>query len=731
MALQISDVAPRQRSLLFSETRIPEAAQLLRRRFYTIAMLGSLGLAGALAYLYVTPPRYTAEAVLAFGPADGQLAATDATGTGLKPGAAERVDFATVRTQVQVLETWSIAAQAVEKLELVEHPRHEGGPSVLNDALKWLSDVEERAERWLGVDPHAAPAAMYNRLLATIDKFRRGLSVVTDGRSYIVEVRYRSIDPRFAAEAANTLAEVYLGDQLDYKSATVGQLSRWLSRRTDEARGRLHESESALQVYRQQHNLPDAKGVTVSQQQLGELNSQLVIATADLAQREATAHTLKEIARGGARIDAAPEVLASPLIHMLRDQEAQLASKASEIAGRYGEKHPATQSIRAEMAGLHQKIAAEIGKIAESVDSQAAVARAHVRSLRTAIDGLQRTVSDASIVDVRLHELEQQVEAGRSELNGYLSLATEAVNRELLVRSDARLVSPAIEPPKPSWPLVPVVIVIGLGGGVLIGLLLGVWRDRIDDTARGLAQIEGIVGVPCLGLLPRRSRRRIADDIGMHEVLERPNSLFSEAIRSIVATFEPVGGQDLPRVVLVTSVLPDVGKTSLSLALARSAAKAGYQVLLVDCNLRRPKVSHMLKYEDCDGLDAVIAGRELSDNPIRTDDRSGLHVLPTRPARDVHDLLASPTLSALVDEARRHYDLIVLDGPALMQGPDTMILSRLIDLGLVIVPWRRTRVNALLRALQRLEMPSGRKFATVLSEVPVNRYLRYLHGRAM
>jgi Mrp family chromosome partitioning ATPase len=94
-------------------------------------------------------------------------------------------------------------------------------------------------------------------------------------------------------------------------------------------------------------------------------------------------------------------------------------------------------------------------------------------------------------------------------------------------------------------------------------------------------------------------------------------------------------------------------------------------------------------------------------------------------------MLSSPVLSALVDEARHHHDLVILDGPALMQGPDSLVLWQLADFGLILVPWRRTRINALLRALHRVAVPNGKRLATLLSDVPLDRYQRYLRGQVM
>jgi uncharacterized protein involved in exopolysaccharide biosynthesis/Mrp family chromosome partitioning ATPase len=713
-------------SPLYSEMRMPRIVGMLRRRFRAVGVVALLGLAGAVGYLYVTVPQYTAQAMLALGSGDTRLGADGRFSSAPAP-----TDLSTIRTHVEILESWSMSAHAVEKLGLVEKPSRSEQPSILTVATVWVSDLYGRLWNALGLPEPAGRAAIHNRLLSAVEEFQRGLSVVTDGRSYVIQVRYRSEDPRFAADAANALAEIYLGDQLDYKLEATGRLSRWLTQRTEAAGNRLHAAEAALSQFRQQNNIADAKGLTVNQQQLAELNSQLVLATAELAQREARARNLKEIARDGVNSDAAPEVLASPLIQLLRDQEAQLVRKMAETADRYGEKYPSANSARSEITDLRRKIAVEIGKIAQSVAAEGDVARARVASLRGTIDGLQRTVSSASAADTRQHELDQQVEAARTELAGYQAHSVEAGDHELLIRPDARLVSPAIEPIRPSAPKTLLVILLGLGVGLVVGVMLAVLRDRMDDGARGVGQVEAVVGIPCLGLLPRLGRYRRSSRSAAAEVIDHPDSPYSEAIWSVLVTLDVSLPAHSSKVVLVTSAMPGAGKTGFAVSLARSAAKAGHRVLLIDCNLRGPAVATTLQCEDSQGLDALVAGEKLTENPIRADPASGLRVLPTRRSPRIHDMLSSPALSALVDEARRHHDLVILDGPALMQGPDSLVLCQLADFGLVLVPWRRTRINALLRALHRIPVPSGKRLATLLSDVPLDRYQRYLRGQVM
>ncbi|HUA50559.1 MAG TPA: polysaccharide biosynthesis tyrosine autokinase [Candidatus Sulfotelmatobacter sp.] len=720
-------VAPRVGSAnpLSAELRRPRPLQVLRRRFWTIAGACLLGVVTALGYLSVAPFKYTAEATLSLAVPDGH------GNTDIKSGGFLGLDLPTIRTQVQVLESWSMAAQAVEKLGLVERPPAPEEPTWLD--LPWLVEVSWLTD-WLahvfGREQHTARSAISYRLLDVVDEFRRGISVATDGRSYVIQVRYQARDPKFAEAAANALAQVYLDDQLEYKSESLSRLSRWLTRRTEEARNKLHDSEWGLSLLRQQSNITETKGLTVSQQQLAELNSQLVLATAELAQREARARSLHDIARGAGDAEAAPEVLASPLIQLLRDQEAQLLRQAGEIASRYGDKYPAARGVQVELADLRRKIAVEVDKIAQSIAAEADVARSRVQSLKATIAGLQRTVSTANSADVRIHELEQQVETDRGELTAYMTHATEAADEELLVRADARLVSPAVEPVKPSAPKALLVLAFGLGSGLMVGLLLAALRDRTDDRARGIGQTEAITGLPCLGLVPHLSRAR-GGHAPVEEVIDRPESLFSEAVRSVGALLEARSAARAPRVVLVTSALPNAGKTFFSISLARSSALAGQKVLLVDCNMRGPAVAAMLQCSDGGGLEEVVRGRELGMNPIRTDVVSGLHVLPTQPSERLHEVLSSPALTALVDEARRHYDLVILDSPALMQGPDVLMLWRLADVGLVLVPWRRTRLNALLRALHRLVVRDGKRLATLLSDVPPAAYRRYVRGRVM
>jgi capsular exopolysaccharide synthesis family protein len=692
-----------------------------------IALLLLIGLGGALAYVHITPLQYTAQATLML------------TGSAVNPASSDphdatitvSPDMPTVRSQVQVLESWSMAALVVDRLHLTERSELNGSRPGLLDRAPWLVRAVAWAKHALGLadDSRAVLSSDERRLLTTIDATMRRTSIVTDGRSYVIQIRFRSEDAKLAAVVATTLGQVFLDDQTRYKADSLGRVSESMVQRSAELRKNLNDAEWRLRLFIQQNKMGETKGTSVSQQQLAELNSQVVLATAELAQKEARVATIRSAGQAASPNDASAEVLASPLIQKLREQQSQLAGNISEMTNRYGDRFPALVNLRTALDDLKRTIAAETERTVRSVEMEADIARARMRSLRGSLDTLQRTVSTANTSDVEIAGLQREVDLTGALLNTFLTRSNDATNEKLFIWPDARLVSEAAEPIRPSWPNTYLVIVIGIGCGGLIGFLIAMMRDRLDDGVQAVEKIEAMTGVHCLGLIPKSPPRQLAIGSGDMTGLPRIEAEFTEAIDSIGSGLDLLAADQTQRVVLVTSALRSEGKTNFAVSLARSYATTGQRVLLIDCNLRHPGIARTLKCSDANGLDSLLAGRAPLESPIQIEAASGLHFLPTRSSPDVHKLLSTAILPSLIEEARRHYDLVILDAPALMQLSDPLILWRLANVSVILVRWRKTPLTAVTRALHRLALTNSSRIGLLLTDVAPNSYRRFLAGQ--
>lgn len=692
---------------------------LLRRRF--LVMLIVFGTIVALAVLWVIaqPRGYTAEATVALDTRRVNVQEIPNFITGVT------LDFPIVRTEVQVLQSWPLAAKVIQTLNIADHPeyaRNQLGPFGRMARTLGLPDA---IQGWFA--PSSSPPMEMDEL---VNRFNGNLSVMTDGRSYVIRVQFRSVDPALASAVANRLVSLYLSGQEEERVQTVKRINGWLNERAEELRTQVRRSELAVQQFREKNNLAELRGASVSQQQIANLNNQLIIASAERAEKDARFRQIQQ-GRSSGNIASLGEVLNSPLVGRLREQEAQVIRREAELTDRYGEKHPTMIAVRAEREDLRRKIDSEIAKIAQAIGAEADIARAREASLRSSLETLQRQAAQANPAEVRLRELERDVDANRAVLDAFLTRIQEGATQENFVNPFARVVSPAQPPKYPDQPRRGLILVIAAIIAAAVAVVLAVILDEIDRTARSTEQLEREVGVACLGLVPRagallRSGGRA--DL----VLTQRAGPFAEAIRSIRAALTVSSITSPPKVILMTSAVPNEGKSLLALSLARSAALDGARVLLIDCDLRTPALARNLKVPGTNGLDDLLIHGQTGTSPIRTDQASGLHYIPTEPApQKAQELLSGRLFAGLLKEVRRHYDLVILDSPPATAVSDSLLIAQQADATLLVAQWRQTQTHMIARAVRRLVQSHSRAVGLVLNKIEPGLFDRYTDGRRL
>lgn len=692
---------------------------LLRRRFLVMVIVFGGILSLAVLWVIAQPRGYTAEATVALDTRRVNVQEIPNFITGVT------LDFPIVRTEVQVLQSWPLAAKVIQSLNIAEHPeysKNQLGP--LGRMVKTLG-LPEAVQDWFAPPP--APPLEMDEL---VNRFNGNLSVMTDGRSYVIRVQFRSVDPALASAVANGLVSLYLSGQEEERVQTVKRINGWLNERAEELRTQVRRSEIAVQQFREKNNLAELRGASVSQQQIANLNNQLIIASAERAEKDARFRQIQQ-GRSSGNIASLGEVLNSPLVGRLREQEAQVIRREAELTDRYGEKHPTMIAVRAEREDLRRKIDSEIAKIAQAIGAEADIARAREASLRGSLETLQRQAAQANPAEVRLRELERDVEANRAVLDAFLTRIQEGATQENFVNPFARVVSPAQPPKYPDQPRRGLILMIAGIVAAAVAFVLAVVLDAIDRTARSTEQLERDVGVACLGLVPRAGTLLRSGGRADLVLTQRAGS-FAEAIRSIRAALTVSSITSPPKVILMTSAVPNEGKSLLALSLARSAAIDGARVLLIDCDLRTPALARNLKVPGTNGLADLLLHGQTGTSPIRTDQASGLHYIPTEAVpQKAQELLSSRLFAGLLKEVRRHYDLVILDSPPATTVSDSLLIAQQADATLLVAQWRQTQTHMITRAVRRLVQSHSRAVGLVLNKIEPGLFDRYIDGRRL
>ncbi len=689
---------------------------MIRRRLPIMLITFGIITVSTLLWVMAQPNGYTAEASLALDTRRVNVQEIPNFVTGVT------LDFPIVRTEVQVLQSWPLAARVMQTLDIGNHPEYSSRRLGTLARLSKSLDLPDAVQDLF--TPAPGPPLAMDEL---VGQFNKNLSVITDGRSYVIRVQFRSADPALASAVANQLVTLYLSGQEEERVQTIKRINGWLNERAEELRTQVRRSETAVQQFRQQNNLAELKGNSVSQQQISELSNQLILASAERAEKEARLRQIQQ-GRGNSNAINIGEVMNSSLIARLREQEAQVIRREAELTDRYGEKHPTMIAVRAERDDLRRKIDQEIAKIAQSISAEADIARAREGSLRGNLDGLRRQAAQANPAEVRLRELERDVDANRAVLDAFLTRIQQGATQENFVNPSARVVSPAQMPKSADQPRSGLIMIIAAIVGAGLAFVLAVLIDAFDRTARSTEQLEREIGVSCLGLVPRTGRLSNRADM----VLSQRAGLFAEAIRSVRAALKVSSVGAPPKVILLTSAVAGEGKSLIALSLARSAALDGSRVLLIDCDFRNPTVARALKVPATNGLDHLLIHGNSGGSPIRTDDASGLHFIPTEAApHKAQELLGGRLFAGLLKEVRRHYDLIILDCPPVATVSDTLLIAQQADATLVVAQWRKTPTHMLNRSVRRLAQGHSRAVALVLNRIDPGLFDRYTRGRRL
>lgn len=711
------------------------------RRNRGLLALWVLGVfAAAAAGISQLTPRYRASALVMVdmrelnlgdvrGPMTGPLASLDTT---------------IVRSQVEVLASEELARRVVADLGLNNHPDFSPRPSKRERALAFAAGALHRAEaaldlppgwRLLGDAPTAAePPTDAERSAYAIEAYRQRLSVANDGRSFAISVSFQSTDPGLAARVANRHATTYVDEQRRAKREALKVAGAWLSEEVEDQASRLQVAERALQDYRERNKLFAPRGISVVAQQLSDVNGQLAAARADLAEKEARLRSALQAGLQSGRGDAEARVMASDTISRLRDQEATARRRAVEAASQRGDRHPDVLSARAEVREIQAKIAEEVQSILRGQESEAAIARVRMQELQLSVADLEHRLAETERAEAGARDLERVAAATRTLYENLLVRQKQFAAQEGIQQADARVVSPAGVPSRPNFPNTPLFLAVALLGSCGSGVGLVLLRDRLRSRVASIEEAVALTGVPGLGVLPRAPLRS-----PMHRrVVERPKSAAAEAMRTlrsalVLSQRTPEGRARGPRTLALTSSLPGEGKTTTAVAMARSMAASGLSVLLIDADLRKPKVARLVwgRPPAGPGLATAIEEELPLGSVLVTDHATPLRVLHASdraPGAPPQDLLASTTMRRLMVEAAQTFDYVIVDTPPAGVVSDAAIIGRQVEATLLVARWNHTPAAALRATAKSLTTARVPMAGLVLNDADPARLPEYSGG---
>ena len=703
----------------------------LKRRKLLILAIAAIGTLFSALYVSNIVPLYKAEAQVVVEPERKKVVNIDQVAQPLNP------DWLTANTEAAVIRSRDLAVKAIERLKLVDNPAFNPAlrppePGFLDVGGAWLAwgaaqvGLEGKIP---GLKTSAASASPAPRRFTPADLagiYLGGLQVIPQERSRIIQVVYTSPDPQIAAAAANATAELYLERQQNAKGQATGEANAWLDEKVLAAHQQVIAAQKKRDEYRRKAGIIELGDLSIYAEQLAILNTQLVETRTHRQQAEARYAQAQKIDQSGGQIEALPAALSTPLVEALRLQEIDATRKIAEMETQFRPAHPKMVLARAELDDIRAKVKAEVGKVATQLRHELDLARSAEGTLHAEIDRLQSKIEEQNDAKVDLDVLETELQGKKQIFETLTARYNEtSVQDKGIQRDDAQIVQSAVPPGGPFYPNKKLLIGIAFVASLAIGVVLAVAIDLLDYGFRSLTQIENLTGLPTLGMVPliARKMRQIRPH---HLAVAKPGSVYGEAIRTVRTALMLSEVDRPPRSLVVTSSIPNEGKTSTALSIACQSAKSGQRCIVIDCDLRQSAVHVHFGQANRLGLSDYLAGNARLEEVIEIDPISGAHFIcaGTRAPNPI-DLLGSPQMRRLIKALSQAYDLVVLDTPPVLAVSDALVMVRHVDATLFLIRWERTRRQAAVSGL-KLALEAGANLAgVVLSQVDVKRHAQY------
>lgn len=722
---------------------IKMAAVFVRRQYVVIIVTTALTCTTSLLYMRLVPPTYTAQVQILLGTPRAQFVQQQSLLSELP------VDVAQIETTLQIIKSRATAVAVINQLKLADHPDFKVSDSPLSSLLR-------RIRSWRATPPDEQTPSPDQPSEAAIGAFLDRLSASRLSYSHVVEVSYSSSSPTLAADIANSVANVFINDQLNAKFEATRTATNWLQERLRSLGEEALTAERAVNAYKSQNNIVSPGGKPIDEQQITELNTRLVAARAQSSEAAAKLARYENLLKTDpakpssvGNLDAiGTDATSSQIITSLRQQYLELARREAELSARVGRDHLAVVNIRNRMREFRNSLLDEVRRLAEVSRSESELAKQRQQEIEQQLTVAVSHSRVTNSAELTIRDLESRAKSLRSLYETFLQHYMGSAQQETFPISETRVIFPASAAQTKSKPKTNVVLAFGFMGGLALGLLLAFVRDVMDRVFRTSSQVEAALEMPCLSLVPllsvpkqRKSNGRpqqTHDDVknrvisnipDIHRtVVSTPLSRYTEAIRSIRLAIDHNPAKTPSQVIGITSAMPNEGKSTLAASLAQLIAHSGKKAIIVDCDLRNPSLSTSITPKAAEGLLEVAIGGHSLEETIWRDPRTNLAFLPAvrrETLSHTSEILSADSVCRLFDRLRQSYDYVIVDLPPLTPLVDVRVTAPLIDCYVLVVEWGRTKVDVVQHALHTAPTIADSLIGAVLNKTDIKAMARY------
>lgn len=561
-------------------------------------------------------------------------------------------------------------------------------------------------------DEFAGPGGQQERLRLAGDLLLKRLAINPIRLSRLVDVSWTGPDPALAARIANSWAAAFVQFNLERRFDATSYARTFLEQRLGQLRQKLEDSERQLVTFASTQAIinipvggPDGNNKTaersITADTLAALNEELARASADRIRAESRLNH-----SGGATVEG----LTNLAIGNLRQKRAEAASTYSQLLTQFKPDYPGVEAAAMQVRQLDQAIAREEARVSQSLRNSYQDATRREQELQQRVEGLKKTFLDQRRRSINYNILQREVDTNRELYDGLLQRYKEIGIAGGVGENNVSVVDVAAIPQKPSQPRPALNLLLSLIVGTLLGLGLAVLKEQIDESITDPTDVEGRVGLPLLGAVPRSK-----SDNPMAEIQD-PKSELVEAYHSVQTSLGFATDHGVPRTLAVTSTRPSEGKSTTAFALAYVLARNGSRVILCDGDMRSPSVHGSLGLGNDVGMSTFLSGGASLDKLIKHGEH-GFDVLTAGPQPpNAAELLRSDRFGLLLNELLSLYDYVIIDSPPVMGLADTPLIASHTEGTVFVVEAKGVKARLARVALGRLQQGRAHLLGTVLTK---------------
>lgn len=565
-----------------------------------------------------------------------------------------------------------------------------------------------------------------------VGKYLSRLEIEPIKKSRLVNISFESHDPKLAALIANDHAKLYIEQILERRFSTSQEAGVWLNKRIKEEEKRLEDSEKALYNYRQKNNLvsigfEEKNNIII--QKLGELNSALIQAKTLCIEKESLHSEIDKLLKKSNTIESVPAVVSNPLIQQLKADYIKSKAEYSQLSRKYGPEHPQIIRLKSQIKETKSKIAKEVKNILDSIGIEYRVTKKQEKSLIKALEEQKKEALKLNEKEIQYNVLKRDAESNRIIYNNLLKRVKESAITENMGLSNVSIIDPAAVPNSPFKPKkrrdILLAIMIGLFGGGGFAFFL----EYLDNTIDTPEKIQRYLKIPFLGPLGRVAIAKFVSRYGTELVaLKEAASQTSEMLRSIRTNILFSASDKPKKAFLITSALPVEGKSFVISNLAVSLAQMKKKVLLVDCDLRKPRLHQIFNLEKLPGLTDILSGKNSLESVFQDTEIEDLKLIScgTKPPNPA-ELLSSESMTELISNLRKEFDFILFDSPPIMSVTDAVVLATLVDGTVIVIKSGETPRFPIQQAIEQLSEVDARIVGAILNNMDFENRSYYYH----